>query len=218
MKSPSLFRGFPWFGDSVRWRSIEIFGASAGARLPCVFCGFCARAINEDARIPNERNNARKVIMGRESDRLCMRRTGREEIAVSFRPRADENLGRFGSSQFPECIDLMRHFQAILEMVLGAGLEPARLSPYAPQTYVSANSTTRAFSWGGVDSNSAKSRKSSLPFYRNFLRESRDGPSRARACVGGFQSATCMNTFWGWSRIPPAFRDGRHIIWEPLCR
>jgi hypothetical protein len=33
-------------------------------------------------------------------------------------------------------------------MVLGAGLEPARLSPYAPQTYVSANSTTRAFAWG----------------------------------------------------------------------
>ena len=29
--------------------------------------------------------------------------------------------------------------------VLGAGLEPARLAPYAPQTYVSANSTTRAF-------------------------------------------------------------------------
>jgi hypothetical protein len=28
--------------------------------------------------------------------------------------------------------------------VLEAGLEPARLSPYAPQTYVSANSTTRA--------------------------------------------------------------------------
>src|SRR5436190_10098688 len=31
-------------------------------------------------------------------------------------------------------------------VVLGAGLEPARLSAYAPQTYVSANSTTRAIS------------------------------------------------------------------------
>ena len=30
------------------------------------------------------------------------------------------------------------------EVVRGTGLEPARLSPYAPQTYVSANSTTRA--------------------------------------------------------------------------
>jgi hypothetical protein len=29
-------------------------------------------------------------------------------------------------------------------MVLGAGLEPASLSAYAPQTYVSASSTTRA--------------------------------------------------------------------------
>jgi hypothetical protein len=29
-------------------------------------------------------------------------------------------------------------------LVRGTGLEPARLSPYAPQTYVSANSTTRA--------------------------------------------------------------------------
>ena len=28
--------------------------------------------------------------------------------------------------------------------MLGAGLEPASLSAYAPQTYVSANSTTRA--------------------------------------------------------------------------
>jgi hypothetical protein len=28
--------------------------------------------------------------------------------------------------------------------VRGTGLEPARLSPYAPQAYVSANSTTRA--------------------------------------------------------------------------
>jgi hypothetical protein len=31
-----------------------------------------------------------------------------------------------------------------LEIVLGAGLEPASLSAYAPQTYVSASSTTRA--------------------------------------------------------------------------
>ena len=30
------------------------------------------------------------------------------------------------------------------EIVLGAGLEPASLSAYAPQTYVSASSTTRA--------------------------------------------------------------------------
>ena len=29
-------------------------------------------------------------------------------------------------------------------LVLGAGLEPARISPYAPQAYVSANFTTRA--------------------------------------------------------------------------
>src|SRR5262249_41896639 len=29
-------------------------------------------------------------------------------------------------------------------LVRGTGLEPARLSPYAPQAYVSANSTTRA--------------------------------------------------------------------------
>jgi hypothetical protein len=29
--------------------------------------------------------------------------------------------------------------------MLGAGLEPASLSAYAPQTYVSASSTTRAF-------------------------------------------------------------------------
>jgi hypothetical protein len=29
-------------------------------------------------------------------------------------------------------------------MVPGAGLEPAWISPYAPQTYVSASSTTRA--------------------------------------------------------------------------
>ena len=36
-------------------------------------------------------------------------------------------------------------FPADCEEVLGAGLEPARLAPYAPQTYVSANSTTRAF-------------------------------------------------------------------------
>src|ERR1017187_2431888 len=34
----------------------------------------------------------------------------------------------------------------VIEKVLvrGTGLEPARLSPYAPQAYVSANSTTRA--------------------------------------------------------------------------
>jgi hypothetical protein len=30
------------------------------------------------------------------------------------------------------------------QIVLGAGLEPASLSAYAPQTYVSASSTTRA--------------------------------------------------------------------------
>jgi len=30
------------------------------------------------------------------------------------------------------------------KIVLGAGLEPASLSAYAPQTYVSASSTTRA--------------------------------------------------------------------------
>ena len=30
------------------------------------------------------------------------------------------------------------------DLVLGAGLEPASLSAYAPQTYVSASSTTRA--------------------------------------------------------------------------
>ena len=30
------------------------------------------------------------------------------------------------------------------QVVLGAGLEPARISPYAPQAYVSANFTTRA--------------------------------------------------------------------------
>ena len=35
-------------------------------------------------------------------------------------------------------------FAKIFEVVRGTGLEPARLSPYAPQTYVSANSTTRA--------------------------------------------------------------------------
>ncbi len=29
-------------------------------------------------------------------------------------------------------------------MVLGGGLEPPRVAPYAPQTYVSADSTTRA--------------------------------------------------------------------------
>ena len=34
--------------------------------------------------------------------------------------------------------------RASQEMVLGAGLEPASLSAYAPQTYVSASSTTRA--------------------------------------------------------------------------
>jgi hypothetical protein len=39
-----------------------------------------------------------------------------------------------------------RAWQAI---VLGAGLEPASLSAYAPQTYVSASSTTRA-SRGGI--------------------------------------------------------------------
>ena len=31
-----------------------------------------------------------------------------------------------------------------VEMVLGAGLEPARISPHAPQACVSANFTTRA--------------------------------------------------------------------------
>ncbi len=34
--------------------------------------------------------------------------------------------------------------RASQEIVLGAGLEPASLSAYAPQTYVSASSTTRA--------------------------------------------------------------------------
>ncbi len=34
--------------------------------------------------------------------------------------------------------------RALQEIVLGAGLEPASLSAYAPQTYVSASSTTRA--------------------------------------------------------------------------
>ena len=38
-------------------------------------------------------------------------------------------------------------FPLLSSGVLGAGLEPARLAPYAPQTYVSANSTTRAFFW-----------------------------------------------------------------------
>src|SRR5947207_3643391 len=33
---------------------------------------------------------------------------------------------------------------ALQKIVLGAGLEPASLSAYAPQTYVSASSTTRA--------------------------------------------------------------------------
>ena len=34
--------------------------------------------------------------------------------------------------------------RSLQEIVLGAGLEPASLSAYAPQTYVSASSTTRA--------------------------------------------------------------------------
>jgi hypothetical protein len=36
----------------------------------------------------------------------------------------------------------------LTKIVLGAGLEPASLSAYAPQTYVSANSTTRALNLG----------------------------------------------------------------------
>jgi len=35
-------------------------------------------------------------------------------------------------------------YRASQGIVLGAGLEPASLSAYAPQTYVSASSTTRA--------------------------------------------------------------------------
>jgi hypothetical protein len=37
-----------------------------------------------------------------------------------------------------------------VKIMLGAGLEPASLSAYAPQTYVSANSTTRALREGEV--------------------------------------------------------------------
>ena len=41
--------------------------------------------------------------------------------------------------------------KARVEVVPGTGLEPAYLTAYAPQTYVSTNFTTRAnlFCWGG---------------------------------------------------------------------
>ena len=83
-------------------------------------------------------------------------------ISTPISPETSSRMRTTGPRQNP----LPRR---LWKMVLGAGLEPARLSPYAPQTYVSANSTTRAFSWGGVDSNSAKSRKRSLPFCCNFF-------------------------------------------------
>ncbi len=38
-----------------------------------------------------------------------------------------------------------------MEMVPGVGLEPTRLAPYAPQTYVSANSTSPATESGEIE-------------------------------------------------------------------
>ena len=58
----------------------------------------------------------------------------RAAVAVGAFLRFRKDTFRPSASSFPS-----------EEVVLGRGLEPLRLSAYAPQTYVSANSTTRAF-------------------------------------------------------------------------
>lgn len=65
--------------------------------------------------------------------------------AIQGAPVARASEGTIGSSQGEE------------PMVLGKGLEPLNLTAYAPEAYVSTNSTTRAhegaFPWTGMRSN-----------------------------------------------------------------
>jgi hypothetical protein len=61
------------------------------------------------------------------------------DLAVGLRERREGDVAFVHGRRSAAVV-----FAGVFEVVRGTGLEPARLSPYAPQTYVSANSTTRA--------------------------------------------------------------------------
>ncbi len=62
--------------------------------------------------------------------------------------------------------------RALQEIVLGAGLEPASLSAYAPQTYVSASSTTRASRGSKLSADGNRWQVSSIFFLLMLIIES----------------------------------------------
>lgn len=64
------------------------------------------------------------------------------ELVTNFQKYANTEIQKVSGTIYPSAS------AEIIGVVLGAGLEPARLAPHAPQTCVSANSTTRALSWG----------------------------------------------------------------------